>query len=549
MRTKWIARSIGVFAFSVSVIGHAAQTISFNPSGNGTSGALTVGTFDWAPANSVQIGGNPAGGVVAGANPTQVILLTHSKLVNLLDTNGGVLPIPSGVEFTYVAGFPQVATSADATTNTNAFTLATGTPNFFEIWVGIPPNTDMLAGTGFNDYVSNDAPPQASHRILYGIVTDASGSFTQSASLCGASTALLDQFLGDDYSGQLTICGTGGTKISVNIISVDVNYFPGVTPDVIDTVKAFFNTANNLPFRQANPSRLFVHDFADLDGTSPPAASVQPNLGTVNGGLQNSSTLDFQTQADANQSFEQATPIAGTCRVTYGGNDKNGNVDLTKFGQACSSDKGNQQNCYTFGGQVGAPSADPAQGGPFGEHTHHNVIGPAGDFVFHAGTHSAPKSTRILATACKDPGACRQAVANASFKQIDFEGTGSFRSLDATAKAYLAAHAGHPVLADNVDSQIYYFRVDMDDTGEPGDKPSKKQSDINACKRFLAADLNLALNIPDPALTDYATCGACADVYQFYICKDENACEQKDAIYAVRGYLTGGNIQMHRLVK
>jgi hypothetical protein len=89
----------------------------------------------------------------------------------------------------------------------------------------------------------------------------------------------------------------------------------------------------------------------------------------------------------------------------------------------------------------------------------------------------------------------------------------------------------------------------MDDTGEPGDKPSKKQSDINACKRFLAADLILALNIPDPALTDYATCGACADVYQFYICKDENACEQKDAIYAVRGYLTGGNIQMHRLVK
>jgi hypothetical protein len=38
-------------------------------------------------------------------------------------------------------------------------------------------------------------------------------------------------------------------------------------------------------------------------------------------------------------------------------------------------------------------------------------------------------------------------------------------------------------------------------------------------------------------------------VYQFFICKDENRCEEKDAIYAVRGYLTGGNIQLHKIVK
>jgi len=293
-----------------------------------------------------------------------------------------------------------------------------------------------------------------------------------------------------------------------------------------------------------------VHDYAGLDGRSPPAASVAPALGAVNGGFQTSgSALDFQVQADSNQSFEQGTVVAGGCRVTYGGNDQNDNIDFTKFGQACSSDKGNKQNCYTFGGQVGAPTADPAQGGPFGEHTHHNVLGPAGDFVFHAGTHSAPKSTRITATACKDPGACRQAVANAGFKQIDFEGTGSFRTLDTTARTYLAAKAGHPVLPDNADSQIYYFRVDMDDTGEPGDKPSKKQGDVKACAAFLAADQNFPLGTPDPLLNAYASCNACADVYQFYVCKDENPCEAADAIYAVRGFLTGGNIQMHNIVK
>ena len=58
-----------------------------------------------------------------------------------------------------------------------------------------------------------------------------------------------------------------------------------------------------------------------------------------------------------------------------------------------------------------------------------------------------------------------------------------------------------------------------------------------------------ALGIADPNLNDFAACNQCADVYQFYICKDENPCEQADAIYAVRGFLTGGNIQLHKVVK
>ena len=89
----------------------------------------------------------------------------------------------------------------------------------------------------------------------------------------------------------------------------------------------------------------------------------------------------------------------------------------------------------------------------------------------------------------------------------------------------------------------------MDDTGEPGDKPSKKQFDQNKCSQFLAADLNLALSTGDPNLTDYASCNTCADVYQFYICPSEVACTEAQAMYKVRGFLTGGNIQLHRLIK
>ena len=115
----------------------------------------------------------------------------------------------------------------------------------------------------------------------------------------------------------------------------------------------------------------------------------------------------------------------------------------------------------------------------------------------------------------------------------------------------MQAKAGHPVLPDNQDTRIYYFRVDMDDLGEPGNKASSKQSDIKACANFFAADQNNPLSTPDPIFlsTPGASCQACADVYQFFICKDANPCEQADAIYAVRGFLTGGNIQLHKIIK
>ena len=208
------------------------------------------------------------------------------------------------------------------------------------------------------------------------------------------------------------------------------------------------------------------------------------------------------------------------------------------------------ENCYTFGGQVGAPTANPALGGPFGEHTHHNVSGPAGDFVFHAGTHSAPKNTRIDATACKDEGACRQAAANAGFKQIDFEGTGSFRMLDSVAAAWFAGNGGGTVVPDNASDRRYYFRVDMDDFGEPGNKPGSNGKLGAAAAAFLAADQNSTLASADPTLASFKLqCNEVADVYQFYICPSETRCEEGAAMYKVSAYLTGGNIQLHKIIK
>ena len=528
----------GLLALAAAHSANAAQSavIQFNPTGNGAgTGVATVAAFDWTVGNLVALRGNPANGLTVGS---KVDALAHARLGLLLASDGASILLPANVEITFVAGFGEKVVACTGTPCSSAtFAFDGGNQNFFEIWVKTtPPDaaSNPLAGTGYN----------TTRRILTGTVNDASGSFALNANGCGSNN-LFDQFLADDWAGKQTVCGTGATEIAVQIFSADPDYFPDFTPDKVANIKSKFTTQNVLPFVTTNPSRQFISD-------EDPGAAVIPVLGAVNGQPPQTGILDFQFQADPNQTFEVGTTVPGACRVTYGGNDRNGNITPNSFGSACMKATGNTENCYTFGGQVGAPTANPALGGPFGEHTHHQVSGPAGDFVFHAGTHSSLKSTRITATQCYDAGACRQAEANAGFKQIDFEGTGSFRTLDPVAKAYLAGKAGHPVLPDHDDADhIYYFRVDMDDTGEPGNKPAKGRFAEIAATRFLASDQNLPLGDPlgDPLLATFAACNELADVYQFFICKDENRCDEKNAIYSVRGYLTGGNIQLHKIIK
>ena len=539
MRTMQIVRGTALAAaLGVSAFAQAQTTpIQFSPNGTGATGAVAVATFDWKVNSAIARGGNPAAGLAPGS---KVVVLSQAKLSTFLDAVGNTVAIPpAGTEFTFVAGFGETVVSCTGASCASAafvVDLAEAT-NFFEIWVKTaPPLANNLAGTGFN----------TSKRIFFGKVTDASGNF--SAGTCpGGGVVDFDQAVNNDWPGQLTICGSGSTDISVQVLSLDPDYFPGFGPAQIDSLKAFFNTSTVTPFRQTDPAKRFIADDAGAGGIEVQPAIV-PNLAAVNG-LSDGTNRDFEFQADANQAFQPGVEVPGACRVTYGGNDRNGNITPNSFGQACSADKGNTENCYTFGGQVGAPTANPAFGGPFGEHTHHQVQGPAGDFVFRAGTHSAPKNTRITATACKDPGACQAAAANASFKQIDFEGTGSFRTLSATAISYLKGKGAVDPQPDNASNRTYYFRVDMDDFGEPGNKSGPKGRAGTAWANLLAADLNRPLSDPDPLMSSYGACNDFADVYQFYICKDEQPCEQAQAIYAVRGFLTGGNIQLHKVIK
>ena len=167
---------------------------------------------------------------------------------------------------------------------------------------------------------------------------------------------------------------------------------------------------------------------------------------------------------------------------------------------------GEQFNAYTFGGQCGAP------GSPFGEWTHSNKSGPAGHWTFHAGTHSAPEGTFLEVVQCMDTPACEHAAATADNKQIVCEGVGSFKN----GVPPMGAEAG-----------LHAVRIRIVDSGEPG--RSGKQGPAAGCPAdgFEGAE---------------ADCG-CPDYYHITI--HETSDPGSSVIYDVRGYIRGGNLQMH----
>lgn len=206
---------------------------------------------------------------------------------------------------------------------------------------------------------------------------------------------------------------------------------------------------------------------------------------------------------------------APACRVTGGGVDTFGNWDGRTF---CTGrqGRGTQSDRYTFGGQAGAPTASQPQ--PSGEWTHHQQSGPSGDFVFHAGTASAPAATEIDLILCTDPGYCRQARP-APNKQIDFEGVGTFHNIRNPSAALGGVVVG---------VTLHWFEVHIEDLGEPG-RNGRQGPAAGNCPNAGSAGV-------------LADCG-CPDFYRIRI--HANQTPGSPVIYEVYGYIDGGNLQIH----
>lgn len=221
----------------------------------------------------------------------------------------------------------------------------------------------------------------------------------------------------------------------------------------------------------------------------------------------------YYVYVDGSMRFGYLQIDGGECRVTGGGVDVNENIVIGTVASALD-------NRYTFGGQVGAPTVTQPQ--PWGEWTHHQQKGVEGRFVFHGGTASAPPGTEILSVGCTDPGYCNPARP-APFKQIDFEGVGTFKNISSkiTKKCIIRTDGSS-------EPTLHYFRVHIEDIGEPGSPPFSRA----ICKHKIGETIT------------EDDCQNCPDVYQIEIhCTDDPT--SSDVIYSVGAFIDGGNLQIH----
>jgi len=268
-------------ASSFGVVGMAqADPIIFDPTGTaGAVGDITdVNTFDWLPGNALALGSVPT------AVGNTFDLLFQANLGVLINTGG--VPVylngTGGNYFTVVAGFGEkVASLAVTSPSQQSATFdfdPTSTTNFFRIYRN-SVSGDNLTGAAFT----------SATEILSGTISGA--NFTSNFNTTGG-TQDFDQNGANNYAGITSVVGSGSTSLTVDILSLDSNYFPDLT---VNDFISFFNTSQKLAFSEADPSRCLVNLTGTLSCITP------SNIGPING----VSAGNIQFQADANQSFQK----------------------------------------------------------------------------------------------------------------------------------------------------------------------------------------------------------------------------------------------------
>jgi uncharacterized repeat protein (TIGR01451 family) len=293
---------------------------------------------------------------------------------------------------------------------------------------------------------------------------------------------------------------------------------------VAGTGKMAMDTSDSLP-----PGNTY--SIAETPEPSWDLESLKCELqdGTTTGNVSNNEITGIEVKSNETTTCTftnvQQPQETGLCRVTAGGVDSDGNAIP---GSLVDDAK------YQFGGQVGANTA-LANPLPAGEWTHHEKR----DFTFHGGTHSAIAGTEITLIRCTDPNPVEPAAANAKWKQLDFIGKGTFSNV---SRAFLNQH-GVDVTPEpkgqggGENATIHFFEVNLDDVGEPGNQTQNGCPAEGFGDGFnTAGGQELVEGPPDMS--------SCPDFYRITIYKDETP---NQILYQVRGYLKGGNIQIHDL--
>ena len=410
------------------------------------------------------------------------------------------------------------------------------------------------------------------------------------------AAALTKPVLGNANLAQLdlsVVTTTGAAGGNLKISATDTDYFVGGGAGEETLNSAFGGTTNGSTTLQSyidTDNMEFATTGASVCTTGPqgpfgPGAfdnTTSTNC-LINGAISMTVVVDVALAANSVQSFGSSTRITRppdtneplACRFTGGGVDTDQNWDGTL--EDGSMHRGNGAgnlpagiDRYTFGGQVGARTAQQPQ--PSGEWQHHQQTGPSGSFSFHGGTNSAADGTRIVDVRCSDPGFCFPARP-APAKQLDFDAIGTFSNIGNGPKAPVFDVANPNVIPEpnggkNKLFTFHWFEVNIDDLGEPG-RHNNGAPDSVDCPGRGFGEKSGGPFVPDPVNApgtivilpniDLANCD-CPDFYRITIYKgvlntdvtflpdgriDPASMNQTEVIYESYGYVDGGNLQLH----
>lgn len=328
MLNKTLLASSVAMALGLAPLAQAADNIIFDPDGaGGTNGNLLINNMAWAPSSAVSIAG---GSVVPGGSPITRQLYAHGLLTSLGNPGGGVHfvnnlnnpTMPPGFQLTFVLGAPETISTTSASvagndpsvpdtvkallpgadkslstvlSQTASFTDPTpadaaGFDNFFKIYYdAVNPPADGNAGTGFDD----------GQLILEGTVSIDTGDFISYVRACDNSGGAcdpnlnttpnvlgydnLDQSGTDQWPSSDSVVGSGNTFLNIDVSFADSNFFKSDITNLSTGI--IFDTSNNAPFTQTNPSASFSDGSGGtyvVKGANAP--STLPNtVGAVNG--------------------------------------------------------------------------------------------------------------------------------------------------------------------------------------------------------------------------------------------------------------------------
>jgi len=311
---KSVLASAIVLALSASAA-YAGNIIQINPDAGGVDPVLSVGTLDWAVGNAISIGvGSTALLEAAFATQTPFQTYAHARLGNFVDGNGNPIgginlngpTAATNYEWTYVAGFQEVVSSITGTVpnGSNTFKTVAGGDNFFKIYYDATPDSNNLTGKSFDDGLLILSGTILPFNIATG---EGASSFntTGGCGVTGLTCGNLDQFDADNYPLIDSPTGNGSSNLVVDVDFADPTFFLAG----IEILTLSFDTQQNLPYDQQNPSACFTAGTgAQVNGAGGQGTTCVNSVGAING--ISGPNVMFLTDANSSATVPEPATVA-----------------------------------------------------------------------------------------------------------------------------------------------------------------------------------------------------------------------------------------------